>query len=534
MSESRAVEDAVRDRALELDLMADEVAVGGQPDGRGSRSPWFAAVAAAAVAVVVALAALERGGAPAPRDQGPEDVEPPVVRSREDVDALPVDVEAVITVDADPDTLAALSRLRRLRRVVLERQPLLRPVGDSILVSDLVSPVAALAGIASLREIEIADGHQIRPEALAALERLPVLERLELRPPAPFSSAVSGALVGALSELPLTELVLGPRVGIDDLSIRRLVEVGGLRRLVLPLSTINSMEAVLALRGLASLHALSLTVANVRMESDVARILDDRLVELVEALPELVELRVEAAQAVSEEAWLEIARLRAWRSFEVDNAPGIDARVLGGLPRHLQNLALGDAVADDALDAGLPGNGAALRSLHLRFRDELDARWVESIDEMPGLRELNLTCAARFGTEAIVALRSRVPGLRVLGLSMGPHLEAAAVREIASLEHLRELDVSGLAMTFTRLSAFGPLELVEERRVPGIDALARLKRLRVLRLDHCAAIPVAELRALADLPLRTLSLRRTPVVWDEETPDPEALRALWPEASIEL
>lgn len=527
MNETRAVEDAVRDRALALDL---EALRGRVPRAAGRGARWSSLLAAVAVLMVVTIALLERGRAAGVQDQDEDLSEPPVVHSRAEVEALPAETEAVVVVDGDAETLSALSRLRGLRRVVLSRPPV-GPAKQFVDPSGEVSPVASLADLASLRVIEVADGRRIEPAAIAALERLPVLESLLIQSPAPLLVAIGSEHVEACARLPLTELVLDHQVVLESGAIRGLAKLSGLRRLTVPVSHQESMEHVLALRALTSLQALSLVLSFGAVEAS-GRVLDDRLADLVAALPKLTELMVESAESVGSEAWRRIAAARPWQKFVVD-APGVDAAVLGALPPSVQHLWIRDAVADDALEAGLPGEGVRLIVLRLQWRDEVDASWIRSVESLPVLRELDLTSCLRFGSEAIQELPDRAPNLRVLNLGYGPHLEASALEAIGRLEHLRELVLWGIGMDIIRRSPFGPLKIVKERRIPRLDQLASLSELRSLELDNCAEIPVAELRALADLPLRSLSLRNTPIAWDAETPDLDALRDLWPDAKID-
>ncbi len=535
MNETRALEDAVRDRALALDL---EALRGRMPRTAHRGARWSSLLAAVALMMVVTIAVLERGRTAGVQDQDDDAPEPPVVHSRAEVEALPAETEAVVVLDGDAETLSALSRLRGLRRVVLSRPPVGQrsPFVDQ---SDELSPVAELADLASLREIEVADGRRIEPAGLAALDRLPILESLVIKPPYSFQVEIGSDHVEACARLALTELVFELGVTLEERALRGVATLSGLHRLKVPVGERESMEDVLALRALTSLRALSLGYcATDRPPSPPSsrsanRVLDDRLADLVAALPKLRELRVDLADYVTNEAWLEIAAAHPWQVFALGNVPEVDAAVLRALPSSVRLLEIGDGVADGALEAGLPDDGERIEVLHLPWRDEVDASWIRSFDLLPRLRELDLSKCLRFATPAIRELPVRASGIRVLNLAVGPHLEAGALEALGQLHHLRELNLSGIGIDVGKLSPFGVLRMVKERRIPRLDQLASLSELRSLNLDNCAEIPVAELRALADLPLRSLSLRKTPIAWDAETPDIHALRALWPDAKID-
>ena len=137
------------------------------------------------------------------------------------------------------------------------------------------------------------------------------------------------------------------------------------------------------------------------------------------------------------------------------------------------------------------------------------------------------------GAEGGVLL-ARAVKLERLQLHGVPWANDAVLRAVATLPRLRELDLSGLRFWSRPIGWKTELSGPPPYTGAGIAALGQLAWLERLELSYGEELPVAALRALADLPLRWLELAMTPVDYDAVTPDKAALRALWPAGKVYL
>lgn len=365
--------------------------------------------------------------------------------------------------DVEGTTLGRLAAIPQLEHLDL---------GWTGLTSD---GVAALTGLQHLRTLVLSGCLDFHGRSLADVARLPGLRRLELRGCATVSAehvmqlaglhelqhldlrhcmgafrgqtavfegaveptdepvqdgiGVTDAAVAALRDLPLVTLKLGGCVRLSDAIAEHVDSMQQLRHL--DLAELPQTTAAL-LRGLPTrLESLSLS-GNRHYERDGLRA---------------------------------IARLRDLQQLELDGLPQLDDDLLAAIlaPLDLRTLSIGGEARMGGTrgpDGGIrPDLSAAasepiatqrnLRELCVSYADWLTAPAATTLAAMPNLERLDARCA-RLDAPTLAAL-ARSASLHELKLRSTVGLTMEAVRELAALRTLRQLELYGTGLPVDEL-----------------------------------------------------------------------------------
>lgn len=408
-------------------------------------------------------------------------------------------VEALRLRGADPALLAAVvARLPRVRHldVVAAGAPDRR--------ADRAFPDRGFALLAILRELRSLRITGLRVDAAGVdrLGSLPRLQRLELH-----EAVADGATLRALARLRgLAALVCTGPVAAEPADYAALAALSQLRELDLSVRWGSWFRA---------LERATPPAADLLRRR--AAVVDGEVLAALATLPRLRRLALALRPGVTDPALGRLAAAPELVDLTLTGCAAVSDAGLATLPPELRRLA---AAACPEVGRDLPvERWQQLRTLVLSSNANLDDAQVARIVELPELRELDLRGCGRISAAGGEQLAAAV-GLRDLLVCGSPWLSDEVLRELARLPQLQRLGIAG----------FGQSRVTGR----GLRALASLEHLEVLIAPGIAAIDVDDLRALAVLPLRELDLSDNRIAFDERTRDAAALRALWPDAEVEL
>jgi len=516
--------------------------------GEQSTHARFAKVlAAAAAVVVVALVPFvsKRGDATATSIGGALHAAAATsVSTKEDIAQLATSTQCVYLVNAKPGALQALSRLHNLRelRVVTKLSTTLSVPGT--LTDDDLAIIATIGTLTSLR-IQHTIGFSGR--GLRALAQLRQLHTLRIDQHAGAGQSVHDEHLTALAHLSqVRSLTVSGGSTISDAGLQKLAAMPQLRELHLnlhaPRVTAVGWQVLDHLNALQILDlAPPINTWNDFQPSGVMLLLDGKPTQFDNAslsrvdddacrslarMPDLQQLQIPFSTALSDDGLQHLANCSKLRVLDVDGCPNITHRGLLHLPQSLRELSLRECQVSLQFVRRLLG----LRSLAVANHVSLQDEDIDAVVSLPELRELELEACLTPRVDSLAVL-AKARGVSRLSLR-GTAANDSVAQAIASLPKLQDLDLSGLRRTLTIAG-----KEIPRGRVFGEAALAALgtcSTLERLRLLYWPGLPVAHLRQLRSLPLGQLIVLATPINYDEQTRDAAELRALWPNALVQV
>jgi len=371
-----------------------------------------AAIVVIGVAAVFAVSQIT-GDTPAavsnPQQGEPEFVtwqDPALVRSRQDIEALPADTKQVFGINLDNDALPALLRLRKLEAIALtvstfeaKRGGPLKPKTDPVYFTD--EGFERLASMSSLRAL-VLEGHiKLKGHGLVRVVKDTGLRELTLT-----SMAVTDKLLAELAQLPLQALRLHGSQEFGDAGIKAIAASKTLREVSLRGCTHLEQEWIANLANLKSLETLNLSgIGSHTLFSGI------RLSPLPEPTP---------GSGVTDRVVRAVAPLPKLRSLDLGSADVTDKGIAAlKESRSLRQLGLQSITELTAAGAHCLPN--SLTSLNLLGHRDLDSQLLKALLGRPNLTDLNL------------------------GWCRNPSLDA--IEQLCKAAHLRTLNVSGWKLT---------------------------------------------------------------------------------------
>lgn len=568
--------------ARQLDwLLGEALGAAATPRTRRASAPWLAA-ACVLLGVGAVLGAAQWRHTADSVTTAPQEVEAPAwheCHGPEGLAKVPADVRALRCFAFDDAACAQLARFVALEHLDLGAMPANAWFDPRELrITDV--GVRSLAKLPKLRWLALRQCHRVLGYSMQALEALPQLEHLDL--------SYSGIVTEAVERLPrlpsLRSLVLSHCMGFRGRALAALATMPGLQRLELASCTTVSAADALALAAMPALRHLDLrdcqgrfrgqiessprrSGPDVFVDGDGDGTPDRRLAatdpvpdgaatfvdgdgdglpdlrvdltppredgigitdEVVQALAKrpLQTLRLGGCSSLTDAIGPALAKMTTLRELDLAELPKLTSAVLPLLPNDLRVLRLANNPRFD-------GNG--LRALaRLTKLEQLDLKGAlllrdddfAAILAGTSLRVLALgdagiastvslgpTAAPRMQlTRRSLALLRQHEQLHTVHLTDAQWLDADLLKEIAAIPALRTLDLQG-----------SPLP------DGGVALLASCSHLQGLDLSGTRKDVSVELEALAQLPLRNLSLLRTRCA-------PERVRKLatehWPDCDV--
>ncbi|HEX5050928.1 MAG TPA: hypothetical protein VFZ65_04075, partial [Planctomycetota bacterium] len=314
------------------------------------------------------------------------------VSSLAEIEALPAGANAVELRNLDDAAVAVLARrcpdLGHLRVFASTQDP---PVGfPSVSITD--AAFAAIGSLSRLRSLELIEPYGVRGTQLAALEALPLLERLAIS-----SVDLDEQCLQVLPRLPsLRELSLDSSSSLGEAAMSAVATCGGLSRLSLRHDSIWGTDALLLLRRLQSLTELDLTAMQLvtgrpdpsnRNRRARGAMLGDREKVVVDR----------ATPTPPESGGLKVDSLGAWPRLQritLAYSPDLPAAVGEHLRENCPNLREVDLshcpLVDDTTVASLLGL-RSLRRLNVGSCDKVSRFCVPLLAAAQQLREVDLS-----------------------------------------------------------------------------------------------------------------------------------------------
>ena len=499
------------------------------------RSRWFAAalvIAAVGTAFGVALLRDEATDArpaqqPQENQEPQENIEWHEAHGPASLAKIPAGVVNLRCFDFDDASVAKLRRFAKLERLDLSGTDV-NDKGYSIPPQTTDKGVRELGALKSLRWLCLARCEAMKGEGLQALEALPQLEHLDLT-----YSGVQTAAIERLPRLPsVRSLVLSHNLHFHGSALAAVANMPGLRRLELQGCVTLTAKDVLPLVKLKELRHLDLRDCqgrfrgqtasgpgdghfvdtdkdgipdkrvDTRPEQDGIGITDEVVAALAEL--ELETLLLGGSESLTDAIGESLAKMTTLRSLDVSNLPKATPALLAHLPRGLTTLALqqNPALEGEALRTIVPLS--ELRDLSLPNLDQTADSITEAVLRGKTLHTLRIGDTARRqqdlagllrrprATVATAAAIARQRELRTLYLASPEWLDTAAMRALAGMPALAELELADTMI-----------------RSDYLTALAASKSVRSLRLTRCRPAERITLEELSPLPLRELSLIMT-------------------------
>lgn len=372
--------------------------------------------------------------------------EPVQVRSKAEIEALPADTRHVVALDIGDDCVVAVARLRALERLEIvaawvsgpDRRQGVREVRS---ISD--TGLRQLAGMASLRILELGGQLEIKGPGLDVLGTLPALEELELR-----------------------------SMRVDDADLANVGKAEHLQRLHLRYCQGFAEKTFAAIGRMQSLRDLSL--------AGCVHVEENWLTE-VAALPKLEQLDLgmigsntwfsgvagplppaEPGSGVTDSVLMALGQAGQLRGLNLASSG-----ITGGALRHLQGLRhlryvdlSGTAVTADDLNGLPPG----IEWMTLRGCEELGQDFGSVLaTATPRLRILDLQSCGKITDACLPGLRA-IESLRDLDLSYCPGFTADAIDGITAMVQLEELTLRGWR-------TFGEAQWARVRAMPNMKRL---------------------------------------------------------------
>lgn len=557
----------------ELDWLLDETlgeARAGALDARRAaavarqraRSQWrAAAIALLAIGVALGVAWLQgREDAEGARDGAATVQQPAAAPWHEcggpaELDAVPADVTALRCASFDDDACARLARFTKLERLDLSAMRVdERGIAYPPRLTD--AGVRALAPLAGLRWVSLAQCADMKGDGLQALEALPRLEHLDLT-----YSGVGTRAVQRLERMPaLRTLVLSHCLNFHGSALAAVARIPGLRRLELQGCATLAAADAMHLARLREVRHLDLRDCQGRFRGQTLAGFDelmandgpepaapgepaapppprepdpvqdgigitDAVVVALAALP-LETFLLGGSESLTDAIGPALAKMTTLRALDLSNLPKTTSALLASVPAGIVELGREDNwhLPGDAL-RGLP----ALPDLRVLGVRGIVLREAELTALLAGrsLHELRLGGLVSRGKDVAVFMANRVS------------VDAAAGAAVASQRSLRRLGVRDAVMEPAFFRALSLLPELAELRLERchtltsehLRAIGACRSLRTLDLTACVGVDTAALRELRELPLRSLDLRGTRC-------EPAAVRELaaqhWPGCVVTL
>jgi hypothetical protein len=375
----------------------------------------WAAVLCIALALAVVFAVARRGlrdETAAAQDQAPAWHE--ADRSR-GLSGVPDEATHLRCLGFDDAAMAGLERLTKLRALDLGREERRTLGTQSFLAPPMLTDagLAHLARCTELRWLSLKRCPHVRGKGLVVLERMPLLERLEL---GGFGGGVGAEALERLHLLPsLRELDLGGCIGFPGEALGSVAKIVGLRKLDLSFcGTVRGVDVArlatlrelveLDLRGCAGRATAPPRPAWGHELFDGDRVgVTEEAVKALAKLP-LVTLRLGGCAALGDGIGPTLGAMKTLRSLDLSGLPLVEGALLAALPAALVELELRDS---EWLDRAALERLGALRSLQaLRLGDNrhLDDRALEPLARLGTLRELGLGSCTALGPVCLETL----------------------------------------------------------------------------------------------------------------------------------
>jgi hypothetical protein len=390
-------------------------------------------------------------------------------------DASLVELEICDGRDLSAKGLSAIAGARGLRKLSLSRVN--KAVGKGI---------DALAELA-LEEIRLTHCSKLDAKSLAPLATMRSLRVVDLS----FCSGIADGAVEALAGLvALEELALHACVSITDRALEHIGGAVGLRRLDVGACEIHTLgtERITAagVKHLAGLRALeSLDVGNNRAVGDPAT-------KYIAELQELCELRLTHGVETSSEGLLALASLERLEKLDLFSSRHVTDAVVEGLAHlPLKELNLGDCGRWEDGPLGDDGMRSLrrmrqLESLDLRMCASLTDQGLAHLGSLPELRKLDVVGADAVTERGIAML----PALEELALGFTGAMSGAGLQAaLRGMPALRNL----------RIVARRPDVLTDEALAAIVADLPQLRALSLWYADRITAAGLGDLRGLPAL-----------------------------------
>ncbi|HZN40446.1 MAG TPA: hypothetical protein VFD82_16695 [Planctomycetota bacterium] len=432
------------------------------------------------------------------------------------VTSISADVVNLRCFDFDDAACAKLRRFTKLERLDLGGKDV-NDRGYSVALKISDAGVRSLGALVNLRWLSLATCHDVKGEALQALEGLPRLEHLDLT-----YSGVESPAIERLARLPsLRSLVLSSCMNFHGHSLAAVASSPGLRRLELRACTTLSAVDVMHLVKLKELRHLDLRDCQGRfrgqreflpgpggeappepMAEDGIGITDD-VVAAIAAMP-LETLLLGGSESLTDAIGGPIAKMTTLRCLDVSNLPSVTGVLLAKIPDGLEALALDQNPQFDGEALLRLPPLASLRELGLSGIAGLDRATLEALLANKQLTSLRLGGHATWGKGGAPAKKSALRSADLAALATQKQLRslelhASMVDEkamiiVAALPQLTDLDISRVNLA-----------------AHDIAPLAACASLRSLKLAHAQLLDVRTLGAIPGTQLRELDLYGTNV-----------------------
>lgn len=364
------------------------------------------------VGAVLAVSQMTSDAPPATSDQQQAEPrfvtwqEPPLVRSRKDIETLPADTKQVFGINLNDDALPALLRLRKLEAIALtvstfeaKRGGPLKPETAPVFFTD--DGFERLAALPALRAVVLEGQLKLKGKGLVRVAKHTGLRELTLT-----SMAISDQLLGQLAQLPLQALRLHGSQEFGNAGLAAIATSTTLREVSLRGCNHLDEDGIAHLANLKSLETLNL--GGIGSHTIFTGF---RLSPLPEPNP----------------------------------GSGVTDGLMLALATHpkLRSLDLGSA---DVTDKGLAAwrNNRSLRTLSLQGITEVTAAGVQCLPK--SLTSLNLAGYNGLDSQMLKALLDRT-NLTDLNLSWSRNPCADAVKQLCNATHLRKLDLANWQLT---------------------------------------------------------------------------------------
>jgi hypothetical protein len=502
-----------------------------QPD----RSRWLtAALVVTGAGTMLGAAPLHEGAAGIRPAQEPQQtIEWHEAHGPASLASIPAGVVNLRCFDFDDAACAKLRRFTKLERLDLSGADV-NDKGYSIPPQTTDKGVRELGALKSLRWLCLARCEAMKGAGLQVLEALPQLEHLDLT-----YSGVETAAIERLPRLPsLRSLVLSHCLHFHGRALAAVANMPGLRRLELYGCATLAAKDVLPLVKLEELRHLDLRDCQGRFRGQTLFLdlplrepdatdepetgdpapdkpgaspppvqdgigITDEVVAALAAMP-LETLLLGGSESLTDAIGESLAKMTTLRSLDLSNLPQATPALLAMVPRGLTTLALqqNPALEGEALRALVPLS--QLRELSLPDLDQTADSITEAVLRDKTLHTLRIGDTERRDMDLVAALTppratgataaaiARQSELRTLYLANAEWLDTAAMRALAGMPALAELELADTLVRSDHLTALGSS-----------------KSLRSLRLTCCRPAERITLAELAPLPLRELSLIRT-------------------------
>ncbi len=341
---------------------------------------------------------------------------PTIVRTRQDIEALPKDTKQVFGINLSDDALPALLRLQKLEAIAMTvstfealRGGPLKPKTAPIFVTD--DGIERLAALPKLQALILEGQLRIQGPGLVRLVKNTTLRELNL-----VSMAIPDKLLADLCELPLLALRLNGSQSFGDAGIKAIASSATLREVSLRGCTHLEDHWIANLSGMASLEALNLggigshtIFTGIRLnplpEPAPGSGVTDRLMQQLAPLPKLRRLSLSAG-SVTDKGVQALQKIPSLRELDLGGVGEITAAGIDALPAGISSLHL---IGHQQLDASMMQALLArtsLRDLHLGWCKGMDQDAIDNLCAATHLKSLNVA-----GWELSDADRKRLSAL---------------------------------------------------------------------------------------------------------------------------